>query len=100
MERRLSGGITAAQVEKWLAQNPEAAKSMLKGDKLSKSSETIGDENSPKMQRALFDIAKMLNESGLEVKSIINKVLHVALGLVPAEKCSLFLLGIDCGVSN
>lgn len=46
----------------------------------------------PHIQSALFDIAKLLNASGLDLKTVVKKVLKVILTLIECEKCSLFLL--------
>ncbi len=46
----------------------------------------------PHLQSALFDIAKLLNASGLDLKTVVQKVLKVTLTLIECEKCSLFLL--------
>ncbi|KAJ3307440.1 cGMP-specific 3',5'-cyclic phosphodiesterase [Kappamyces sp. JEL0829] len=77
--------LSEDQVKKWLLANPEAAERLFRSHQ--HKDHKIA---SPEMQQTLFDVAKMLNTS-LDLKAVIQKLLHVALSIVNAEKCSLFL---------
>jgi putative methionine-R-sulfoxide reductase with GAF domain len=76
--------LTETQVETWLLSNPSKAGNIIAKINAQKG-ETVHTED------ILFDIAKKLT-SYLDVSQILDYVLRIAVDLIRAEKCSVFLM--------